>query len=139
MCEGRKELAQTTGRLQLILFSEITGAFLFRIFGGFLHVHTTQIYCRIGAIVSETHKIIITIYNTTRSSTKGNFSSMKYCCFFFLFCTFHENPVFSRGSPAQGVYLTASGGRPFASKQLSSSRSMGLCRCPKEELIKAIF
>ncbi len=68
--------------LQLILFSEITVAFLFRIFGGFLHVHTTQIYCLTGAIISETHIIIITIYNTTRSPTRGNFSSMKYCCFF---------------------------------------------------------
>jgi hypothetical protein len=84
MCEGRKELAHTTGRLQLILFPEITGEFLFRIFGGFLHVHTTQIYCLNGAIISETHIIIITIHNTTRSSTKGNFSSMKYFCYFFL-------------------------------------------------------
>ncbi len=30
MCEGRKELAHTTVRLQLILSPEITGAFLFR-------------------------------------------------------------------------------------------------------------
>jgi hypothetical protein len=82
MCEGRKELARTTGRQQLILFSEIIGAFLFRIFCVFLHVHTTQIYCHTGAIISETHIIKITMHNTTRSSTKGNFSSMKYCCFF---------------------------------------------------------
>ena len=39
-------------RLQLILFSKITGAFLFRIF---LHVLTTLIYCLTGAIISETH------------------------------------------------------------------------------------
>jgi hypothetical protein len=43
-CEGRKELAHTTVRLQLILFSKITGAFLFRIFGGFLHVPTYYTY-----------------------------------------------------------------------------------------------
>jgi hypothetical protein len=42
-------------RLQLILFSKITGAFLFRTFGGFLHVPTTQIYCLTGAMISETH------------------------------------------------------------------------------------
>ncbi len=41
-CEGRKELAHTTVRLQLILFSKITGAFLFRIFGGFLQVPVTH-------------------------------------------------------------------------------------------------
>jgi hypothetical protein len=33
-----KELAHTTVRLQLILFSKVTSAFLFRIFGGFLHL-----------------------------------------------------------------------------------------------------
>ncbi len=38
--------------LQLILFSERTGAFLFRTFGGFLHVPTTQIYCLTGAILA---------------------------------------------------------------------------------------
>jgi hypothetical protein len=37
-CEGRKELAHTMVRLQLILFSKRTGAFLFRIFGGFIDV-----------------------------------------------------------------------------------------------------
>jgi hypothetical protein len=57
-CESRKELAHTTVRLQLILFYKITGAFLFRIFGGFLHVPTTQIYCLTGPIISETHIII---------------------------------------------------------------------------------
>jgi hypothetical protein len=41
-------------RLQLILFSKITGAFLFRTFGGFLHVPATEIYCLTGAIISET-------------------------------------------------------------------------------------
>jgi hypothetical protein len=46
----------------------ITGAFLFPTFGGFLHVPTPQIYCLTGAIISETH-IIIIINNTTRSST----------------------------------------------------------------------
>jgi hypothetical protein len=68
-CEGRKELAHTTVRLHLILFSKITGAFLFRIFGGFLHIPTTHIYCLTGAIISETHIIIITIHNPPRSST----------------------------------------------------------------------
>ncbi len=56
-------------RLHLILFPKITGAFLFRIFGGFFHVPTTQIYCLTGAIISETHIIIITRHNTKRSST----------------------------------------------------------------------
>ncbi len=65
--EGRKELAHTTVRLHLILFSKITGAFLFRIFGGFLHVTTTHIYCLIGAIIA--HIIIITIHNPPRSYT----------------------------------------------------------------------
>ena len=41
-------------RLQLILFSKITGAFLFRTFGGFFHVPTLQIYCLTDAIISET-------------------------------------------------------------------------------------
>ncbi len=36
------------------LFSKITGAFLFRTFGGFLHLRTTQIYCLTGAIIGET-------------------------------------------------------------------------------------
>ncbi len=53
-CEGRKELAQTMVRRQLILFSKITGAFLLRTFGRFLHVPTTQIYCLTGAIIIET-------------------------------------------------------------------------------------
>ncbi len=48
------------GKLQL-LFS---GTIWFRIFGGFLHVLTTQIYHLTGAIISETHKIIIPIHNT---------------------------------------------------------------------------
>jgi hypothetical protein len=47
-CEGLKEPAHTTVRLQLILFSKITGAFLFR-------TPTTQIDCLTGAIISETH------------------------------------------------------------------------------------
>ena len=45
------------------LFSKITGAFLFRIFGEFLHVPTTQIYCLTGAIISET--LITNIYLNT--------------------------------------------------------------------------
>jgi hypothetical protein len=55
-CEGRKELAHTMVRLQLILFSKRTGAFLFRIFRRFLHEPTTstQNYCLTGAIISET-------------------------------------------------------------------------------------
>jgi hypothetical protein len=56
-------------RLQLILFSKITGAFLFRIFGGFLHVPTTQIYYLTGAIISETRITNIYLNNKTRSST----------------------------------------------------------------------
>ncbi len=59
-CESRKELAHTMVR-QLILFSKITGALLFRTFGGFLHVPTTQIQCLTGAIISET-RIITNIY-----------------------------------------------------------------------------
>jgi hypothetical protein len=68
-CEGRKELAHTIVRLQLILFSKRTGAFLFRTFGGFLRVPTTQIYCLTGAILSETHITNKYLNNTTRSST----------------------------------------------------------------------
>jgi hypothetical protein len=74
-CEGRKEFAHTTVTvLELISFSKITGAFLFRIFGRFLHVPTTQINCLVGAIISETHIILITIHNTTRFSTLPWFS-----------------------------------------------------------------
>ncbi len=62
-CKGRKELAHTMVRLQLILFSKITGAFLFRTFGGFLHALTTQIYCLTGTIISETR--ITNIYLNT--------------------------------------------------------------------------
>jgi hypothetical protein len=42
---------------------------MFRIFGGFLHIPTTQIYCLTGVIISETHIIIIiiTIHNTKYS------------------------------------------------------------------------
>ncbi len=40
-------------RLQLTLFSERTGAFLFRTFGGFLYVSTTLVYCLTGAIVHQ--------------------------------------------------------------------------------------
>ncbi len=68
-CEGRKELLHMTVRQQLVLVSKITGAFLFRKSGRFLHVPTTQIYCLTSAIISETHKIIITMHNTKRSST----------------------------------------------------------------------
>ncbi len=65
----RKNL-HTTVRLQLSLFSKITGAFLFQAFGGFLHVPITQTYCLTGTIISETHIIIIImINNTTQSST----------------------------------------------------------------------
>jgi hypothetical protein len=42
-------------RLQLNLFSKRTGAFLFRTFGGFLLVPTTQIYCRSGAVTHITN------------------------------------------------------------------------------------
>ncbi len=52
--EAGKELAHPADGLRLILFSKVTGAFLLRTFGGFLHVPTTQIYCLTGAIISET-------------------------------------------------------------------------------------
>ncbi len=39
--EGRKELAYTMVRQQLILFSKRIGAFLFRTFGGFFHLRDT--------------------------------------------------------------------------------------------------
>jgi hypothetical protein len=42
--------------------TKVTGAFLFRIFGGFLHVPATQICCLPGVIISETHIITTTIY-----------------------------------------------------------------------------
>jgi hypothetical protein len=42
LCEGRKELVHKKARPQMILFSKVTGAFLFRIFGGFLRVPTTK-------------------------------------------------------------------------------------------------
>ncbi len=54
-----KKPSQTTVRLRLILFSKITRTFLFRIFGGFLHVPTTQNYT--GAIISDT-RITNTVY-----------------------------------------------------------------------------
>jgi hypothetical protein len=53
----------------LILFSKITDAVLFRTFGGFLHVPTTQIYCLTGAIISETHITKIYLKYNARSST----------------------------------------------------------------------
>jgi hypothetical protein len=67
-CEGRKELLHMTVRQQLNLFSKITGAFLFRKSGRFLHVPTTQIYCLTGAIISEIQTIIVTMHDTKRSS-----------------------------------------------------------------------
>jgi hypothetical protein len=71
-CEGQKELAHTIVRLQLILFTKITGAFLFRTFGGFL----------IGAIISVTRKTNINLKYNARSSTQYNFN-------FPLFQPFH--------------------------------------------------
>jgi hypothetical protein len=61
-------------RLQLILFSQRTGTFLFRTFGGFLLVPTTQIYCLTGAIISETpyNNNTVLIINTARSSTSAS-------------------------------------------------------------------
>jgi hypothetical protein len=56
-------------RLQLILFSKRTGAFLFRTFVGFLHVPTTQIYCLNGAIISKARIANIYLNTMTRSST----------------------------------------------------------------------
>jgi hypothetical protein len=70
-CESRKELAHTTVRLQLILFYKITGAFWFRIFCGFLHVPTTQIYCLTGPIISETHIIITYIIRNDPPPKEG--------------------------------------------------------------------
>ncbi len=63
--ENTVKVGKNLHRLQLILFSKITGAFLFRIFSGFLHVPTTEIYCLTSAIISETHIIIIAIHNKT--------------------------------------------------------------------------
>ncbi len=70
---------RTCVRLQLILVSKITGAFVFRIFGGFLYLPTTQIHCLIGAIISETHIIIITIHHRTPFSTSPYFSVAFFC------------------------------------------------------------
>jgi hypothetical protein len=70
-CEGRKELAHTMFRLQVILFSKITGAFSFRTFGGFLRVPATQIYCLTSAIISETR--ITNIYLNTMHDPPHNF------------------------------------------------------------------
>jgi hypothetical protein len=55
LCEGRKELAHTKVRLQLILFSKITGAFFSEQLVDLSTNLLTQIYCLTGAIVSETH------------------------------------------------------------------------------------
>ncbi len=68
-CEGRKELAHTTVRLQLILFSKVAGAFSFQNIW-WISPHTYQIYCLSGTKISETHIIIIIMNNTTRSSAK---------------------------------------------------------------------
>jgi hypothetical protein len=51
---GPVKVGKNLHTLQLILFSKITAAFLFRTFGGFLHVPTTHIYCLTDAIISET-------------------------------------------------------------------------------------
>ncbi len=59
--------------LRLIYSPKITGAFLFRIFGGFFHVPTTQIYCLTGAIFSET--CITNIYLNTMHDLPQYFAS----------------------------------------------------------------
>jgi hypothetical protein len=53
--EEGKNLQTLMVRQQLISFSKRIGTFLFRTFGGFLHVPTTQIYYLIGAKISDTH------------------------------------------------------------------------------------
>jgi hypothetical protein len=79
--QGKLEETHMTVRRRLILFSKIPGAFLFRIFGGFLHVPSTQIYCLTGAIISETHIITTTIHNTKRSSTPSQIQGVQFCVF----------------------------------------------------------
>jgi hypothetical protein len=63
-------------RLQLTLFSKRTRAFLFKTFGGFLHVPTSQIYCLTGAVISETRIMKIYLNTTTRSSKLLPFNPM---------------------------------------------------------------
>ncbi len=72
---------------------------MFRTFGGFLHVPTTQINCFTGAIISETHIIIITINNTTRSSTSPFYFKQGFSCL-LLILKVSENPLISSDSAA---------------------------------------
>ncbi len=51
------------------LFPKITGAFLFRTFGGFFHLPTTQIYCLTGAIISEKRTTNTYLKYNAQSST----------------------------------------------------------------------
>jgi hypothetical protein len=76
-CESQKVLAHTTVRLQLILFSKITGAFLLQTFGGFLHVPTTQVLCLTGAIISETR--IANIYLNIMHAPPQPFIKFIFC------------------------------------------------------------
>jgi hypothetical protein len=62
---------------------------LFRTFGGFFHVPTTQIYCLTGAIISETHIMNIYLNTTTRYSTISYFldNLLKFSsCYFEIHC-----------------------------------------------------
>jgi hypothetical protein len=64
--------------LQLILFS--SGAFLFRTFGGFLHVPTTQINCLTGAIIRETHipNIYLKVLGNEKNGGSGRSQMLGY-------------------------------------------------------------
>jgi hypothetical protein len=76
--EGRKELAHTMVRLQLILIPlKELAHFCSEHLVNFSMYPTTQIYCLAGAIIRETHKILIIINNTTPSSTVPYFSYSK--------------------------------------------------------------
>jgi hypothetical protein len=82
--EAGKELAHTAVRLRLILFSKVTGAFLFRTFGRFLHVPTTQIYCLTGAIFSETHITNTYILKTTMNDLPQYFNCALFSAYTIL-------------------------------------------------------
>ncbi len=72
----------------MIAFSKITGVFLFRIFGGFLHVPTTQIYCLTGAIISEIH--ITYIFKTPIKIKCTMFINWIYVCLRSILCIYQR-------------------------------------------------